>query len=80
MRGKVLGVLVAIAAAAALFPALSAPPDWLRTAFLVLAAWTLISLAVTSLLAVWARAAARANQALARADRSSAWKSQLLAR
>lgn len=80
MRGKVLGVLFAIAAAAALVTALAAPPDWLRTAFLVLAAWTLLSLAVTSLLAVWARAAGRANQALARAERRSAWKSQPLAR
>lgn len=79
MRAKVLTVLVAIAAAAALFPALLTPPAWLRTAFLVLVAWTLISLAVTSILAVWARAAVRANEALTRAARRAAWKGQLLA-
>jgi len=80
MRADILAVLVATAAAAALFPAFVAPPDWLRTAFLVLTAWTLLSLAATALLAVWARAATRANLALTRAERRSAWKSQLLAR
>lgn len=80
MRVRVLAVLLAIAAAAALLPAVAAPPEWLRTGVVVLAAWTLVSLAATLLLAVWVRAATRADEALARAARRSAWKGQLAAR
>ena len=80
MRVRVLAVLIAVSGAAALLPALVTPPEWLRTAVAVLAAWTLVSLAAAFLLAVWARAATRGNEALARAARRSAWKGQLAAR
>ncbi len=81
MRAKLLAVLVAATAVAAVVGvAYGMPASWLRSLLVFLGAWTFVSIGATAFIVAWFRATARANDALTQGQRRADWKGELAIR